>query len=134
MSGSAATDRTPAAPRRGCCAGSAAPRAPSCAAGSWSSPRAGHRPKRKTSKTTPCTVAKALKCLVKCKLQNILAKSNYIFDNGKYRGNTMPQPDSEPDVAAVRAFNRFYTRKLGVLDQLLLKSPFSLREARVLYD
>ena len=32
--------RTPAVPRRGCCASSAAPRAPSCAAGSWSSPRA----------------------------------------------------------------------------------------------
>ena len=30
-------------------------------------------------------------------------------------------------IAAVRGFNRFYTRKLGVLDQQLLKSPFSLR-------
>ena len=39
----------------------------------------------------------------------------------------MPQQDSDGQISAVRAFNRFYTRKLGVLDQQLLKSPFSLR-------
>jgi DNA-binding MarR family transcriptional regulator/GNAT superfamily N-acetyltransferase len=47
----------------------------------------------------------------------------------------MLQPDDEEArIAAIRAFNRFYTRQLGVLDQQVFKSPYSLSEARVIYE
>jgi DNA-binding MarR family transcriptional regulator/GNAT superfamily N-acetyltransferase len=38
------------------------------------------------------------------------------------------------DVAAVRAFNRFYTRLLGLLEEGLLHSPYTLTEVRVLFE
>jgi DNA-binding MarR family transcriptional regulator/N-acetylglutamate synthase-like GNAT family acetyltransferase len=46
----------------------------------------------------------------------------------------MSEPLADRRIAAVRAFNRFYTRQLGVLEQQLLASPYSLTEARVLYE
>jgi DNA-binding MarR family transcriptional regulator/GNAT superfamily N-acetyltransferase len=42
-------------------------------------------------------------------------------------------PDQDR-VAAVRRFNRFYTRQIGVLRKNFLDSPYSLGEMRVLYE
>jgi DNA-binding MarR family transcriptional regulator/GNAT superfamily N-acetyltransferase len=41
---------------------------------------------------------------------------------------------SEDRVAAVRSFNRFYTARIGVLGDGLLRTAHSLTEARVLYE
>jgi DNA-binding MarR family transcriptional regulator/GNAT superfamily N-acetyltransferase len=43
-------------------------------------------------------------------------------------------PDIEARIAAVRRFSRFYTRQLGLLQESLVHTRFSLSEARVLYE
>jgi DNA-binding MarR family transcriptional regulator/GNAT superfamily N-acetyltransferase len=47
---------------------------------------------------------------------------------------TDPAVGLEARVAALRSFNRFYTRQIGVLRRRYQDSPFSLGEMRVLYE
>lgn len=45
-----------------------------------------------------------------------------------------PPPGNRNATAAIRDFNRFYTRQIGLLEQGFLGSQFTLTEVRVLYE
>jgi DNA-binding MarR family transcriptional regulator/GNAT superfamily N-acetyltransferase len=46
----------------------------------------------------------------------------------------MPVENLEDKISAIRRFNCFFTRQIGVLREGLLHSPYSLTEARIIYD
>jgi DNA-binding MarR family transcriptional regulator/GNAT superfamily N-acetyltransferase len=59
-----------------------------------------------------------------------------ILDFVKYQAEApdMVHLDRDLHIAAARRFNRFYTRQIGVLRKNFLDSPYSLGEARVIYE
>src|SRR5947208_4610680 len=48
--------------------------------------------------------------------------------------NAMITETFEDRIGVVRQFNRFFTRKIGVLREGLLHSPYTLTEARILFE
>ncbi len=46
----------------------------------------------------------------------------------------MSSHDRAAQIEAVRRFNRFYTRQIGVLEEGHLQTPYSLTEARIIYE
>jgi DNA-binding MarR family transcriptional regulator/GNAT superfamily N-acetyltransferase len=50
------------------------------------------------------------------------------------KSNIPIDPVLASQVAAVRAFSRFYTRKFGIIEPKLLDSPWTLQEARIIYE
>ena len=61
-----------------------------------------------------------------------------LVDSGKYwvdnRGMSVDRKALNERVAALRRFNRFYTRRIGLLNEQLLDSRLSLTQSRVLYE
>jgi DNA-binding MarR family transcriptional regulator/GNAT superfamily N-acetyltransferase len=48
--------------------------------------------------------------------------------------SNISNPALDSQIAAVRGFSRFYTRKLGIIEPKLLASPWTLQEARIIYE
>jgi DNA-binding MarR family transcriptional regulator/GNAT superfamily N-acetyltransferase len=48
--------------------------------------------------------------------------------------SSISNADLDTQIAAVRRFSRFYTSKLGIIEPKLLDSPWTLQEARIIYE
>src|SRR2546429_2740745 len=57
-----------------------------------------------------------------------------ISSNNNLMKSNMSPDHLEGQIAAIRGFSRFYTRKLGIIEPRLLHSPWTLQEARIIYE
>ncbi len=55
-------------------------------------------------------------------------------NNNLMKSNNPSDPVFESQIAAIRGFSRFYTSKLGIIEPKLLDSPWTLQEARIIYE
>jgi hypothetical protein len=61
-----------------------------------------------------------------------VAFGNQLIDNVPMDAVAKPPPPER--IAALRGFNRFYTRRIGVLHERLLGSGYGLAGSRVLWE
>jgi DNA-binding MarR family transcriptional regulator/GNAT superfamily N-acetyltransferase len=57
-----------------------------------------------------------------------------ILSNNHLMKSSTLNSELESQIAAVRRFSRFYTRKFGIIEPKLLNSPWTLQEARIIYE
>src|ERR1700742_345907 len=62
---------------------------------------------------------------------NAAARSKHCDERNRTGGSVA---GTEPHVEAIRRFSRFYTRRIGLLQEEFLGTEFSLTEGRVLYE